>query len=248
MRVLTRLELRHRAWRYRRRVDPAGIGWMVEKLDAGDTAVDVGAYKGGYTYWMRRTVGEPGRVLAFEPQAEAASLLRSYVSAFGWSNVEVAETALSSAPGTRALMRPASGPVSEPSPAASLVGVSLPPSPRRIDVAVDTLDRVLARRSDLGRVAFIKCDVEGHELDVFRGADATLRAHHPAILVECEARHLDGHAMTDVFGWLAGMGYRGSFFWRGREEDVAHFDARVHQVEGRRPYVNNFAFVWGTPP
>jgi FkbM family methyltransferase len=214
---------------------------MVGELDAGDTAVDVGAYKGGYTYWMRRTVGERGRVLAFEPQAEAASLLRAYVSAFGWSNIEVVEVALSSEPGTRALMRPAPG----LSPAASLVGASLPPSPRRTDVPVDTLDRVLGSQSDAPRVAFIKCDVEGHELDVFRGADATLREHRPAILVECEARHLQGHSMTDVFEHLIGMGYRGSFFWRGGEEAVARFDARIHQVEGRRPYANNFAFVWG---
>jgi FkbM family methyltransferase len=240
MRALARLELRHRAWRYRRRVDPAGIRWMTKMLGAGDTAVDVGAYKGGYAYWMRRTVAERGRVFAFEPQAEAVSLLRSYVSAFGWSNVEVVEAALSSEPGTRALMRPASG----LSPAASLVGASLAASPRRTDVPVDTLDRVLASRSDVGRVTFIKCDVEGHELDVFRGAEATLREHRPAILVECEARHLQGHSMTDVFEYLTGMGYLGSFFWRGGEQDVAHFDARAHQVEGRRPYMNNFAFTW----
>jgi FkbM family methyltransferase len=192
---------------------------------------------------MRRTVGVSGRVVAFEPQAEAASLLRSYVSAFGWSNVEVVQAALSSAPGTRALMRPV---VSGPTPAASLVGASLPPSPRRIDVPVDTLDRILASRSDT-RVAFIKCDVEGHELDVFRGAEATLREHHPAILVECEARHLEGHSMTDVFGYLSGMGYRGFFFWKGDQVDVERFDVRVHQVEGARPYVNNFAFVRRTP-
>jgi FkbM family methyltransferase len=243
MRALTRFALRHRALRYRRRVDPAGIRWMTTVLGGGDTAVDVGAYKGGYTYWMRRTVGEPGRVLAIEPQAEAASLLRSYVSVFGWSNVEVVEAALSSAPGTRALMRPA---VPGPTPAASLVGASLPPSRRRIDVPVDTLDRILASRSDARRVAFIKCDVEGHELDVFRGAEATLREHRPAILVECEARHLEGHSMTDVFGYLSGMGYRGSFFWKGGQVDVERFDARAHQVEGARPYVNNFVFVWRT--
>jgi FkbM family methyltransferase len=241
MRALARLQLRHRARRYRHRVDPSGIRWMLTWLAAGDVAVDVGAYKGGYTYWMRRAVGEPGAVLAFEPQAEAASLLRSYVAAFGWSNVEIVEAALSTEPGTRPLLRP--GPA--PSPAASLVGASLPPSPRRIDVSVDTLDRVLASRSDEAPVAFIKCDVEGHELDVLRGAEATLREHRPAILVECEARHLRGRSMTDVFQGLGALGYRGSFFWDGREEDVATFDVRVHQVEGRRPSANNFAFVWG---
>jgi FkbM family methyltransferase len=240
MHSIARLELLHRAWRYRRRVDRAGIGWMMRKLGRADTAVDVGAHKGGYTYWMRRAVGSAGRVFAFEPQPEAASLLRSYVAAFGWSNVEVVEMALSSGPGERALMRPGAG----PSPAASLVGASLPPSPRVIGVRVDSLDRFLATRSPASRISLIKCDVEGHELDVLLGAGSTLREHHPSILVECEARHLRGHSMLDVFHHLAVLGYRGSFFWRGKEEDIARFDASVHQVEGRRPYVNNFAFVW----
>lgn len=240
MSLLTRIELRHRAWRYRRRVDPEGIRWMVAKLSRGDVAVDAGAYKGGYTFWMRRAVGERGAVLAFEPQPEAAALLRSSVVAFGWSNVEVIEAALSSARGERALLRPGT----QPSPAASLIGASLPPWPERTTVRLDTLDDVLAKRSPTGRVALIKCDVEGHELDVLRGADATLRRHRPAILVECEARHLSGHSMADVFRHLGSRGYRGAFFWQGQEEDVARFDPSVHQVEGRRPYANNFAFVW----
>jgi FkbM family methyltransferase len=240
MSLFARIELRHRAWRYRRRVDPEGIRWMVAKLSDGDVAVDAGAYKGGYTYWMRRAVGEHGAVLAFEPQPDVAARLRSYVGAFGWSNVEVFEAALSSARGERALLRPGSG----PSPAASLVGASLPPAPERTPVRLDTLDHVLAHRRTAGRVGLLKCDVEGHELDVLRGAEATLRAHRPAILVECEERHLHGHSMVDVFGHLAALGYRGSFFWHGREEDVARFDPSLHQIEGRRPYVNNFAFAW----
>lgn len=241
---MARLALRHRAWRYRRRVDPRGVEWVGERLDPGDAAVDAGAYKGGYTYWMRRAVGDDGTVLAFEPQREAASLLRSYVAAFGWSNVEVHEVALSSAPGEGALLRPGS----EPSPAASLVGASLPPSSRRTAVRLDALDRVLAKRPPSSRVGLIKCDVEGHELDVLRGADSTLREHRPAILVECESRHLREHSIADVFEHLARLGYRGSFFWGEREEDVARFDARIHQVEGRKPYANNFAFVWSGGP
>lgn len=209
-------------------------------LALGDTAVDVGAYKGGYTYWMRRAVGDTGRVIACEPQPEAAELLRSYVSAFGWSNVEVIEAALSSAPGTQPLLRPGAG----PSPAASLVGASLPPSPGRTEVRVDTLDRVLAGAARTSRVGLIKCDVEGHELDVLRGAESTLREHRPAILVECEVRHLRGHDMGDVFLHLEALGYRGSFSWGDEEVDVARFDPRVHQVAGRRPYVNNFRFEW----
>ena len=216
---------------------------MCSALRPGDLAVDVGAYKGGYTYWMRRGVGGEGRVLAFEPQPEAASMLRRYVAAFAWQNVSIVEVALSSAPGEITLFRPGDG----PSPAASLVGASLPPGPRSLPVKVDTLDRCLPEWAPGSRLRLLKCDVEGHEPDVFLGARDTLRVHQPAILFECEVRHLRSGSVDDVFAYLAGLGYRGRFFWHGEWVDVARFDARVHQVEGRRPYANNFVFVSGTP-
>lgn len=216
---------------------------MLGVLRPGDVAVDVGAFKGGYAYWMRRVVGDQGTVLAFEPQPEAVSRLHRYVSAFAWANVNVVECALSAAPGDATLMVPGEG----ASPAASLIGASLPPVPRSYTVTVDTLDRYLAAHAPASRVRFIKCDVEGHELDVFRGAERTLREHRPSILFECEARHLHGVTMQDVFAHLNGLGYQGTFFWRGAIMDVVHFDVRVHQLEGRRPYANNFAFVPVSP-
>jgi FkbM family methyltransferase len=238
--VVDRLEMRLRAWKYRLRLEGAEIGWMLGKLAPGDAVVDVGAYKGAYTYWMRRAVGPRGSVLAVEPQPDAATFLRSFVAAFGWTNVTVVEAALSSAPGESVLLRPGS----TPSPSASIVGASLQPGPTRTPIHLDTLDRSLSRHMPCARVRFLKCDVEGHELEVFQGGEAALREHHPAILVECEARHLRGHTMDDVFGYLAGLGYRGSFFLEGRAHDVSRLDPVVHQVEGRRLYVNNFAFEW----
>ncbi|MEQ1856678.1 MAG: FkbM family methyltransferase [Longimicrobiales bacterium] len=236
---LSRLELRHRAWRYQRRVDPEGIRWLRATLGPGDVAVDVGAYKGGYTWWMRRAVGGAGLVLAFEPQPAATRMLRRYVSAFEWTNVTVVECALSSEPGSRALRVPDA----RPSPAASLVGASLQPGATEYAVDVDTLDRQLPRISADARVALLKVDVEGHELDVFRGARGTIAEHRPAIIFECEARHLRGTTMDDVFTHLMASRYRGSFLERGRLVDLAHFDAGRHQVEGRHPYVNNFVFL-----
>ena len=37
---------------------------MRSVLRHGDVAVDVGAYKGGYTYWMREAVGDAGTVFS----------------------------------------------------------------------------------------------------------------------------------------------------------------------------------------
>ena len=217
---------------------------MRSVLRPGDHAVDVGAYKGGYTYWMRHAVGLAGSVSAFEPQPSLAAYLRRCVLDFGWRNVRVEEVAASSETGLRTLYLPGA----DPSPGASLVGASLPVGAIGYQVRTDTLDRLLEAGGPLGSVRLIKCDVEGHELDVFHGAACTLEKHIPFILFECEARHLRGHAMTDVFGHLEHLGYRGFFFWKGERLDVSAFNVGRYQVEGRRPYVNNFVFAPGDAP
>ncbi|HUF75829.1 MAG TPA: FkbM family methyltransferase [Longimicrobiales bacterium] len=236
--LLRRAELAYRARRYRRRVDPHEIRWMGAALRPGDLAVDVGAHKGGYLYAMRSAVGATGAVIAFEPQPELASYLSRCVRDFGWSNVTVVERALSSAPGERTLWRPTDA----ASPAASLEGASLPPAPRALRVETDTLDGALARLQPGRPLRLLKCDVEGHELDVFLGAAETLSAHRPLILVESETRHAPDRSVRDVFEHLERLGYRGSFFWQGERQAVAAFDVERHQIQGRRPYVNSFVF------
>ena len=236
---LRRIEFRHRAWRYRSRLDPDEIRWMRGVLQPGDVVVDVGAYKGGYTYWMRQEVGASGRVLAFEPQPELAAFLRRGVDAFSWRNVHVEEAALSAVRGERTLCAPGL----RPSPSASLVVEPRHGDARRYPVRIDTLDDFVAERRLSRPIGFIKCDVEGHELDVFHGAEEVLTTDRPPLLFECEARHDPSRSVTDVFGYLERLGYRGSFFWRGDRLAVRELDLEAHQTPGRRPYANNFIFV-----
>ena len=53
-----------------------------------------------------------------------------------------------------------------------------------IRVPLRTLDSY-----NLSNIGFIKIDVEGHELDVLRGAEVTLRRDQPNLLIEIENRH-----------------------------------------------------------
>lgn len=235
-----RAVLAHRGWRYRARVDPFEIRWMLGLLEPGDLAVDVGAYKGGYTYWMRRRVGPSGGVLAFEPQPEPAAHLQRCVDAFRWTNVRVEQFGLSSRPGVRVLLRP--GPGRGASPSASLQGASLPAEVESRSIDVDTLDRYLRERPTPSAVRLIKLDVEGHELDVLEGAAETIGRDRPFLILECETRHDRTRSVEDVFRRLADAGYEGSFFWHGAETPLRRFEPAVHQVLGRKPYVNNFVF------
>ena len=237
----------YRAWKARFRGERGEICALLDRLAPGDAAVDVGANKGAYLYWMRRAVGPGGSVIAFEPQPGLARYLEDMRARMAWDNVSIRDCALSDSSGRRVLHVPGW----ENSPGASLE--ALEPAgvagnaERDREVAVDTLDRQL-EDAERPRIALVKVDVEGHELAVFRGAERILSSSRPALLFECEARHLSGRSPHEVFAFLKGLGYRGAFFSPRGLRPIGEFDPSVHQR--RRPgrfweapgYCNNFLF------
>ena len=230
------LRLIQRAWRYRLRHDPAEIHFVLQTLRRGDTAIDVGAHKGAYTYWMARAVGPCGRVYAFEPQPQLALRLKNQMGNRRWPHVTIEAAAVSAQSGELDLYVPDEG----PSPGATLESARRGDAKRTHRVKVVTLDERIPAGAP---VRLIKVDVEGHELSVFRGAHRILTTARPALLFECEARHHRSDAMEPVFDHLKSLGYEGSFFWRGKRVPLAQFHSDTHQVEGREPYANNFAFI-----
>ena len=98
------------------------------------------------------------------------------------------------------------------------------------------------------KIKLIKCDAEGHELEVFRGAENLLRRQHPHLLFECETRHRTGGSVNEVFSWLTALGYRGSFIANDGLHDIESFDPVTHQADNSSAtYVNNFLFSKGRP-
>ncbi len=219
---------------------------MLEVLRPGSTAVDVGAYKGVYLYWMRRATGQTGSVFCFEPQPAAAEKLRRIVKAARWSNVTIEELALSNALGEAALFLPPGG--SGTFSAATLDSERWGDDGGIQACRTTSLD-VWARGRELDALDFIKCDVEGHELEVLRGATSSLARWHPTLLVECETRYAGQEAPARLFALLEELGYRGWFFHARERLPIERFDSARHQREedfhaGRvDTYANNFFFV-----
>lgn len=234
--VLRTLDTDYRAWRYRTKVERAEIALVRQVLRPGDHAVDIGAHKGAFTYWMRERVGAAGRVLAVEPQPILAERLTRVAKLRGWDNVRVEACALSSEPGALPLWVPDGG---APSPGASVEAGLAKPGGVAVTVRVRTLDELVPAGQPL---RFVKCDVEGHELAVFRGAARVLTEARPVLLFECEARHHVGSRIEAVFEHLEGLGYRGWFFWEEALRPRAELGPE-HQDPERRPYANNFVFA-----
>ena len=241
---MTPLSFIYRAWRYRLRLDVAEIAYIRRKVTDGMTVFDIGAHKGGYLYWLRNRVGSTGTVVAFEPQPLLNQYLSSVVAKANYQNVTVEPMALSSQIGNLTLFVPQHG--SKTSPGATLNAAK----PQEIacetvEVVVDTLDNYCEKHGL--QPDFLKIDVEGFELHVFKGAKNILAARKTTLFFECEQRHLGSTKIDDVFDFLSNLGYKGYFFEHEKLTAIEHFSIEKHQKIVNNKvnsgyYCNNFVF------
>ncbi len=237
--IAPRMDLFLRAWRYRLRVERQEIRFVLRNVRRGQTVVDVGAHKGAFTYWLQHAVGPTGQVVAFEPQPEPARYLQAWKEAARRHHVTIVPAAVSERPGRMWLTREGHA----ASPGARLTTGVPPATQQTFEVPVLSLDDYFAEFFPTRPIHFLKCDAEGHELQVFRGAERILRQHRPLLLFECETRHHESGSITPVFDYLRELGYEGFFFHRDRLPAlVAHPNRETwNHVAGE--YVNNFAFI-----
>ena len=223
------VRLLHRAWRLRLKHDRAEISFLLQHVSPGQTAVDIGANKAGYTYWLHRAVGKNGQVFAFEPQSQLTSYACDVKRILRMNNVTVVNTGLSSRSGTRELFHPAIHPCGGATLEAYEVEGTF------TSVTVGTLDDYFQDRPRRP-VGFIKCDVEGHELDVFKGGEELLLTDRPTLLFECCTARTEA-----VFSYLSDLGYEG----------FAAFDHACNPIRqpfskfnpNTAPYNFNYGFV-----
>jgi FkbM family methyltransferase len=158
--------------------------FAVQKLvGAGDTVVDAGANIGYVSALLARWVGTGGRVHAFEPVPETCDLLEHNVEALALHQVTVYPFALSSGSRTARMTiphYPGGGKNMYESKIVESPGN--PQDPDTVTVNTTSLDAVLGGSGS--PIAFMKIDVEGHELDVIRGAGSVIRRDHPSLHIE----------------------------------------------------------------
>jgi FkbM family methyltransferase len=238
-------------WNHRRCRDNVALRIVEHLVHQGDVVVDIGACWGNYAWQLGRLVGPSGHVHVVEPNPAMAPFLRSIGRTR--ANMTLHQVALSDGADETQLQIPVIGgrTVSE------LASIGMPPARAsvahtRLTARTETLDAILPARG--ARVTFIKCDVEGHELAVLRGAEGTLRRSQPALLVEIEQRHLiDGANVSDTFEHLLACGYVGYAVDHTGLRPLDDFDLQRDQLAFLGPefnlfempsaYVNNFLFV-----
>jgi FkbM family methyltransferase len=235
MLLLEHIKLLYRAWKYRYVADRCEIRFIMQTIKIGDTVFDVGAHKGGYTYWMKKAVGKNGTVIAFEPQRKGAELLRKIYRA----NVKTEQLALSDHKATTLLyIQPQSFDVSFEASLSNRYESSVTE-----EVHTTTIDAYC--RENNFRPSFIKIDVEGHEEKLLEGASETLLSAKPVLLVEIEIRHIGEEKILRLLSKIELIGYRGFFFHAGKKLCIDEFRADLHQNINEINsglYSNNFVF------
>jgi len=169
---------------------------VAKHLRPGMIFYDLGANIGRFSLIGARIVGPQGKVFAFEPDSDLVARLRRNADRNHLSNITGVAAGVWST-STTLEFRPAGAGSPEGGTGSFLPGQS--PGALTSVRCISLDDFVSEAPAPQG----IKCDVEGAEMEVLRGAESTLRRHRPWILCEIHAAE-NGPAARN---FLENLGY-----------------------------------------
>jgi FkbM family methyltransferase len=171
--------------------------FLTTYLRSGDVYLDVGANIGATVIPAAKTVGNQGRVVAFEPHPRIYSYLLENITLNGLTNVDAHNLALGNQSGeiyfTDEFMDDTNH-------------VSTEPLPGSLKVQAVVLDQITA---ELANIALLKIDVEGYERFVLEGAEATLEKSQCLYFEVVERNFRDfGYSTPDLLRYITERGFQ----------------------------------------
>lgn len=193
-------------------------------LKTGQTFIDIGANQGEYTLWALRKTGISGKVIAFEPMDEMFEQLLE--------NIQLN-------PEYKNIVTPLKMGLSNKKGEIQLYGregdnegvnTIFPTASHKVLIQTIPLDSLDAQLKTLAcdAVDFIKIDVEGAELQVLQGGEATLDKFMPILLIEIngEACEAAGYQAQEILEFLFKRSYRIYIIGlRGRLQPISKMEA-----------------------
>jgi FkbM family methyltransferase len=181
-------------------VEPEVQTALQKHLLPGMTVFDVGSNIGFFALLAAKLVGPQGRVFAFEADPEIAARLREHLTRNAGAPIVAEEKAVWSRSEPLFFARADAG-ISPDRGLGHVVDAAATNSvnsPATIRVEGTSLDEYIVNSS---APDFIKCDVEGAEVEVFRGAEKLLREKKPTILCEMHSAE-NRRVLTEQFSRL----------------------------------------------
>lgn len=169
---------------------------LLDNLKQGMCFFDIGAFNGYYTVIASKIVGAKGSVYAFEMDEINYSILKKNLERNKCENVEARRTAVSDTSGQIEYVQI----TDSIRGAGHHIKSQLPTPEYRTVISVDcvSLDEFCSRANVVPDV--VKIDVEGAELKVLNGMEATLTSEHIKLFLEVHPERLRhfGHSIDQV--------------------------------------------------
>jgi FkbM family methyltransferase len=177
--------------------------YVQNKLRAGDVFIDVGANIGLWTLVAATSVGPSGRVFSFEPNPTTFDRLLENIRLNGKaSRVEAFSKAVSADERVVSF-------VCDRQHNLSAISSSGSDGAHMKKVPTLALDCLLANELVASRLAGIKLDTEGHELEALQGASGLIEERWPWLIVEFNTTVLASDCLGDwpAYRFLAAKHY-----------------------------------------
>ena len=177
------------------------IYFLKNIIRPGDHCVDIGAHLGYYTFQFSRLVGEKGKVIAIEPVSKFKNILQKIIHRKKIKNIELHQVALGGK--------------------GEFVEMGIPRINNqkkygyaRMRETFEDLEYAETEKvknvsgnellANLTRLDFIKCDVEGAEVQVFTSLLIVVEQHKPVLLCEL----LDKNELRKMYSMLGPLTYQ----------------------------------------
>ena len=193
------------------------IKFLKNILSKGENCLHIGASDARHSYVMAGLI-DKGQVYAFEPSSYSYNHLALMVKMHRLKNVQTYHAAVSDKAGTVCLVTPQKSTGHAGRSFAFITGLDST-DVKRTDIksAKTTQEEVAAvsidgfvSENNIEKIDFIRCDTEGSEMLILKGASETLKKNKPNLLIE-----IHSNALTEVFassakevsGFLFDLGY-----------------------------------------
>ncbi|MCJ7932741.1 MAG: FkbM family methyltransferase [Chryseobacterium sp.] len=223
-----------------RNVEPELV-WIKEYLPENAVILDIGANVGTFLYQLEKKL-DPGHIYAFEPNKKLYLRLKRLFPA-----MRVLPLALSDENTTAEFKVP----VINGKAIASRGTLNTSYKEKGEEKSYTEKVKVIkldewAATEQMGRLDFIKIDVEGNEVKTLSGAKETIRQFLPTLMVEMEQRHHETPIWNEIsevksWGYEAKYLNRNSFTLETLTEDILL--QNTNDEKNKTQYINNIIFI-----
>jgi len=212
------------------------LPFLIKKSSA---FIDIGSNKGLFLFSALRFL-DPSQIFGFEPNPLLFKKIKNV-----FKKISIFNCALSDKNGEAVLTIP----FTKDQPDDSLGNIDnseISENAFNFKVNLRTLDDCEKNLSGK-TIGLIKIDVEGHELDVIKGAEKMIQKYQPNLIVEIEQRHHKENVKKIIEDLMQKFSYR-VYYFLPVQNKLIDFSAETFIYQetadfGTINYVNNFIFI-----